>query len=134
MIELKNIHKYYKKHHVLKGIDLNVNKGDVLVIIGPSGSGKTTLLRCMNYLEQPDEGTIAIDGFQIGAKASRKEILTLRRKTAMVFQHYNLFKNKTVLENVMEGLIVAQKKPVKEAKETSLNYLEKVGLLEKIDS
>lgn len=134
MIELKNIHKYYKKHHVLKGIDLNVNKGDVLVIIGPSGSGKTTLLRCMNYLEQPDEGTIAIDGFQIGAKASRKEILTLRRKTAMVFQHYNLFKNKTVLENVMEGLIVAQKKPVKEAKEISLNYLEKVGLLEKIDS
>ena len=134
MIELKNIHKYYKKHHVLKGIDLNVNKGDVLVIIGPSGSGKTTLLRCMNYLEQPDEGTIAIDGFQIGAKASRKEILTLRRKTAMVFQHYNLFKNKTVLENVMEGLIVAQKKPVKEPKEITLNYLEKVGLLEKIDS
>lgn len=133
MIELKNIHKYYKKHHVLKGINLNVNKGDVLVIIGPSGSGKTTLLRCMNYLEQPDEGTITIDGFQVGTKASRKEILTLRRKTAMVFQHYNLFKNKTVLENVMEGLIVAQKKSVKEATEISLNYLDKVGLLDKID-
>ncbi|WP_144461245.1 amino acid ABC transporter ATP-binding protein [Siminovitchia fortis] len=134
MIELKNINKQFQKNHVLKGIDLEVEKGDVLVIVGPSGSGKTTLLRCINYLERPDEGSITIDGFTVrGKHASKRDVLELRRKTAMVFQHYNLFKNKTVLENVMEGLVVAKKIPKKKAKEISASLLEKVGLGEKIN-
>ncbi|MFD1707409.1 amino acid ABC transporter ATP-binding protein [Siminovitchia sediminis] len=134
MIKLRNIKKQFKHNQVLKGIDLDVQKGDVLVIVGPSGSGKTTLLRCMNYLEKPDEGTIEIDGFTVeGSHASKGDILALRRKTAMVFQHYNLFKNKTVIENVMEGLIVAKKMPKKKAKDISRALLEKVGLAEKVD-
>ncbi|KMY53290.1 MULTISPECIES: amino acid ABC transporter ATP-binding protein [Bacillaceae] len=134
MIELTNITKSFKKNEVLKGIDLQVKKGEVLVIVGPSGSGKTTLLRCINYLERPDEGTISVEGFSIeGKNASRKDILALRRKTAMVFQHYNLFKNKTVLENVMEGLIVAQKMKAAEARALSVDLLQKVGLSEKIN-
>jgi len=134
MIELKNIQKSFKKNPVLKGIDLQVNKGDVLVIVGPSGSGKTTLIRCINYLERPDEGTISVDGFSIeGKHASKKDILNLRRKTAMVFQQYNLFKNKTVLANVMEGLIVAKKMKAADAREISIDLLQKVGLAEKIN-
>ncbi|RST60315.1 amino acid ABC transporter ATP-binding protein [Siminovitchia terrae] len=134
MIKLKNINKQFQKNRVLKGIDLDVEKGDVLVIVGPSGSGKTTLLRCINYLERPDEGSITIDGFTVqGKHALKRDVLALRRKTAMVFQHYNLFKNKTVLENVMEGLIVAKKIPKKEAKEIGVSLLEKVGLGEKLN-
>ncbi|MBM7714322.1 amino acid ABC transporter ATP-binding protein [Siminovitchia sp. FSL H7-0308] len=134
MIELENITKRYKKNEVLKGVDLKVQKGDVLVIIGPSGSGKTTLLRCMNYLERPDEGTVTIDGFTVkGNHPSKRDILALRRKTAMVFQHYNLFKNKTVLENVTEGLIVAKKVSKQEAREIGISLLEQVGLAEKMD-
>ncbi|RWR10071.1 amino acid ABC transporter ATP-binding protein [Siminovitchia fortis] len=134
MIKLKNINKKFNKNHVLKGIDLDVEKGDVLVIVGPSGSGKTTLLRCINYLERPDEGSISIEGFTVEGKyPSKRDVLELRRKTAMVFQNYNLFKNKTVLENVMEGLIVAKKMPKKEAREISASLLEKVGLAEKVD-
>ncbi|KAB7704391.1 ATP-binding cassette domain-containing protein [Bacillus aerolatus] len=134
MIELKNIKKSFKKNPVLKGVDLKVNKGEVLVIVGPSGSGKTTLLRCVNYLERPDEGTISVDGFSVeGKNASKKDILNLRRKTAMVFQHYNLFKNKTVLENVMEGLLVAKKMKAPEARNISMDLLQKVGLGEKIN-
>jgi L-cystine transport system ATP-binding protein len=134
MIELKNIQKSFKKNPVLKGIDLQVNKGDVLVIVGPSGSGKTTLIRCINYLERPDEGIVSVDGFSVeGKHASKKDILNLRRKTAMVFQQYNLFKNKTVLENVMEGLIVAQKMKSSEARKISIDLLQKVGLAEKIN-
>ncbi|NYF25694.1 amino acid ABC transporter ATP-binding protein [Sporosarcina sp. JAI121] len=132
MITLKNIKKSFNKNPVLHGIDVTVNKGDVLVIVGPSGSGKTTLLRCINYLEKPDEGSISIDNFTIDEKsASKKNILTLRRKTAMVFQHYNLFKNKTVLENIMEGLLVAKKINVAEARLISMDLLRKVGLEEK---
>lgn len=134
MIELKNIQKSFKKNSVLKGIDLQVNKGDVLVIVGPSGSGKTTLIRCINYLERPDEGTVSVDGCSVeGKHASKKDILNLRRKTAMVFQQYNLFKNKTVLENVMEGLIVAKKMKSSDARTISIDLLQKVGLAEKIN-
>ena len=134
MIELRNINKRFKDNHVLKGIDLGVEKGDVLVIVCPSGSGKTTLLRGMNYLERPDQGSITVDGFTVeGKHPSKRDILTLRRKTAMVFQHYNLFNNKTVLENVMEGLVVAQKKSKSEAKDISFSLLEKVGLAEKVN-
>ncbi|WP_461611012.1 amino acid ABC transporter ATP-binding protein [Cytobacillus kochii] len=135
MILLKHIHKKYKNNHVLKGIDLEVSKGDVVTIIGPSGSGKTTLLRCVNYLEKPDEGTISIHDLTIQTKKPvKKDILQLRRRTAMVFQHYNLFENKTVLENVTEGLIVAQKKSKKIAREIGIDILTKVGLADKINA
>lgn len=134
MIKLKNIDKQFHKNHVLKGIDLEVEKGDVLVIVGPSGSGKTTLLRCINYLERPDGGSITIDGFTVqGKHSSKRDVLSLRRKTAMVFQHYNLFNNKTVVENVMEGLVVAKKMAKKEAYDISASLLKKVGLEEKIN-
>ncbi|MDM5209380.1 amino acid ABC transporter ATP-binding protein [Cytobacillus kochii] len=135
MILLKHIHKKFKNNHVLKGIDLEVSKGDVVTIIGPSGSGKTTLLRCVNYLEKPDEGTISIHDLTIQTKKPvKKDILQLRRRTAMVFQHYNLFENKTVLENVTEGLIVAQKKSKKIAREIGIDILTKVGLADKINA
>lgn len=134
MIEIRNLKKEFKNNQVLKGIDLEVEKGDVLVIVGPSGSGKTTLLRCINYLERPDEGDITIDGWSVrSGKTTKKDILALRRKTAMVFQHYNLFNNKTVLENVMEGLIVAKKLPKDTARAVSAELLEKVGLKDKIN-
>jgi L-cystine transport system ATP-binding protein len=134
MIKLSNIQKSFGKIKVLNGINLTVEKGDVVVILGPSGSGKTTLLRCINFLERPGEGEVSIGDFTVNCKhPSKQDILKLRRKTAMVFQHYNLFKHKTVLENVMEGLVVAQKLPKDEAKRKSLEVLVKVGLSNKID-
>ena len=135
MVELKDIHKSFGKNEILKGIDLTIEKGDVVALIGSSGTGKTTLLRCINYLEKPNNGKVSIGNFVVDAKhATKKEILTLRRKTAMVFQHYNLFKNKTVLENVMEGLIMVQKMPQEEAKKIALEELKKVGLTDKLDA
>lgn len=112
MIQLKHIKKSFQDHEVLKSIDLSVNKGDVVVILGPSGSGKTTLLRSINFLEPADGGTITIGDLSVDAKkASHRQIREIRQKTAMVFQLYNLFKNKTALENVTEGLIVVKKCP-----------------------
>lgn len=135
IIQLNNIHKHYQDNHVLKGVDLTVQKGEVVAIIGSSGSGKTTLLRCINYLEKPNEGSITLDGFTLQAKkVTKSDILTLRRKSAMVFQHHNLFQNKTVIENVMEGLIVVQKKKKAEAYEIGVALLGKVGLADKIDA
>ena len=101
MIEISNLHKKFGKNEVLKGIDIQVNKGDIISILGPSGSGKTTLLRCLNYLERPDEGTITIDNVTIDSKkVQRKDIYNIRKKSAMVFQGYNLFQHKTVIQNV----------------------------------
>ena len=135
MITLTNVTKSFGKNHVLKGIDLTVNKGEVVAILGPSGSGKTTLLRCINYLEKPNKGKITIDDFKVDfCQASKTEILSLRQKTAMVFQQFNLFKNKTVVENVMEGLIVAKKWSKEAAYKKSAELLEKVGLGNKLDS
>lgn len=135
MIEIKGLHKSFGNHEVLKGIDLKVEKGEVVVILGPSGSGKTTLLRCLNFLEQPDDGEITIGNTRVNCNhVSKKEILEIRRNTAMVFQLYNLFKNKTALENIMEGLVVARKIPREEAEKTSRQILAKVGLLEKWDA
>lgn len=130
MIKLHDIHKKFQQQEVLKGIDLEVKKGDVLTIIGPSGSGKTTFLRCINFLEKPDQGIIEIGtSLKINTKKpSKKEILALRQKTAMVFQNYNLFQNKTVIENIMEGLVVAQKKSKQEAKAIAEDLLKKIGL------
>ncbi|SDN78668.1 L-cystine transport system ATP-binding protein [Psychrobacillus sp. OK028] len=135
MIEISNLHKKFGKNEVLKGIDIQVNKGDIISILGPSGSGKTTLLRCLNYLERPDEGTITIDNITIDSKkVHKKDIYSIRKKSAMVFQGYNLFQHKTVVQNVMEGLVVVQKKSVKEAREIALEMLKKVGLEQKTDS
>jgi L-cystine transport system ATP-binding protein len=132
MISLKKITKNFGDNNVLNGIDLSVNKGEVVVVLGPSGSGKTTMLRCINFLERADGGSITVGDLNIDCKtATKKDILNIRRKTAMVFQHYNLFNNKTVLQNVTEGLIVVKKINPFEAKDISMTYLEKVGLVEK---
>jgi L-cystine transport system ATP-binding protein len=134
MIELSNISKSFGEHEVLKNINLTVKKGEVVVILGPSGSGKTTLLRCLNYLEEPKTGSIRIGDFTMDyAEPSKKNIHQLRKKTAMVFQHYNLFKHKTVLDNVMEGLVMVHKLTKSEARIKSIEVLEKVGLGEKIE-
>jgi L-cystine transport system ATP-binding protein len=134
MVRLENIRKSFGGSSILKGINLGVDKGEVLVIIGPSGSGKTTLLRCLNYLESPDSGTVTIGEQTVKAgQHSKKEILDLRKKSAMIFQNYNLFKNKTALGNVMEGLLVSKKIGRAAAEEISLHFLEKVGLSDKKD-
>lgn len=135
MIKVTGIHKAFGKNEVLKGVDLQVNKGEVIVILGPSGSGKTTLLRCINFLEKADQGDITIGDKKVHFKhASKRDILDIRRKTAMVFQSYNLFNNKTALENVMEGLVIARKVPKKEAEDISIKMLDKVGLSDKYHS
>lgn len=135
MIKVKGLYKSFGKQQVLKGIDLTVEKGEVVVLLGPSGSGKTTFLRCLNFLEHPDDGEITIGDTQVDCKhVSKKQILQIRRNTAMVFQLYNLFKNKTVLENVTEGLIVARNVPKAAAEEISREILGKVGLTAKYDA
>lgn len=129
MLEIRNIHKSFGSTPVLGGIDLDVNQGDVIAIIGPSGSGKTTLLRCLNYLEHADEGTMVFDQETFAMnKISKKDIGRLRKKTAFVFQSYNLFANKTALKNVTEGLIVGRKMPKEQAREIAMKALEKSGL------
>ena len=119
---------------VLRGVDLTVEKGDVVAILGPSGSGKTTLLRCLNFLETADAGKLTFDGetFDLG-KITKADIARLRKKTAFVFQNYNLFRNKTALQNVTEGLIVARKTPKEEADAIGRKMLEKVGLADRAD-
>lgn len=135
MIQLQNIHKSFGKNEVLKGVDINVNKGDIISILGPSGSGKTTLLRCINFLDKATSGTVKIDDLSLDAKtASKKEIIELRKKTAMVFQNYNLFQHKTVLENIIEGPVIVQKRNKKEAIEQAHELLKKVGLSHKADA
>lgn len=138
MIKIKNIHKTFGQNTILRGIDLSIEKGQVVVILGPSGSGKTTFLRCLNALEMPEQGTITFDNAQslsvdFGAKPSKKAILSLRRKSGMVFQNYNLFPHKTALENVMEAPVFVQGKSVEQAKSEALALLSKVGLADKVD-
>lgn len=134
MLKVTNVHKKFGKNEILKGVDLTVNKGDVVVILGPSGSGKTTFLRCLDFLETADSGEMDFDDIHIDfSHANKKNILDVRRKTGFVFQNYNLFANKTVLENVMEGLVVARKIPKEQAKTIAEESLKKVGLLERKD-
>ncbi len=134
MLEVKDVHKDFGGLQVLKGIDLSVEQGDVIAIIGPSGSGKTTLLRCMNYLETADQGTMLFDGESFDMhRISRKDVARLRKKTGFVFQNYNLFLNKTALQNVTEGLIVARRMPKEQAIELARRALEKVGMLDRCD-
>ncbi len=134
MLEIKNVHKSFGGLEVLKGIGLQVGQGDVVSILGPSGSGKTTLLRCINFLERADGGEMTFDGetYQMD-RASKKEIAAIRKKTAFVFQNYNLFLNKTALQNVTEGLIIARKMPKAEAIDIGRRTLEKVGLADRAD-
>ena len=130
MLEVKGIRKSFDgKTQVLNGIDVSVSKGEVIAILGPSGGGKTTLLRCINFLEKADSGSLSLDGKTYDlAKITKKEMAEIRRKTAFVFQNYNLFLNKTALQNVTEGLIIARKMPKHEAEARAQKALEKVGL------
>lgn len=134
MIELKNLKKRFNSNYVLNGISFKVEKGDIISIIGPSGCGKTTLLRCMNFLNTSDEGYLTFDDETYDmANINKKEINHIRKKTAFVFQNYNLFLNKTALENVIEGLIIARKMDKNEAIKIGEEMLEKVGMLERKD-
>ena len=132
MLEVKNIHKKFGTNEVLKGVDFKVEKGSVIAVLGNSGSGKTTLLRCISFLEQADKGEITFDDFHKDITAvTRKEIRQLRMKMGFVFQGYNLFRNKTALDNVLEGLTIARKISPEEAKKKAMEMLEKVGMADR---
>ncbi len=134
MLEVKGIKKSFDNLEILRGVDLTVEKGDVDVILGESGSGKTTLLRCIDFLEQADEGIISIGGQSVNCKgATKAEEVRIRRKMSFVFQNYGLFQNKTALENVMIGLDVVRKVPKAEARERALEAIRKVGLEDRAD-
>ena len=135
MLEIRDVKKSFDGQRVLDGISLDVEKGDVVAILGPSGSGKTTFLRCLNYLETADSGSLVFDGERFDLhSAGRKDIARLRRKTAFVFQNYNLFLNKTVLQNVTLGLTSGMGMEKKQAEEVALRMLEKVGMSDKLKS
>ena len=135
MLTIRNVNKQFDGTPVLNNVSLSVNKGDVIAIIGQSGGGKTTLLRCMNFLETADSGEMEFDGACFDLRhISARQIARIRRKTAFVCQGYNLFRNKTALQNVMLGLTVARKMPKKQAEEIARAALEKVGLAEKAAS
>lgn len=129
MIEIQGIQKSYGKVKVLKGIDLKIDEGEVVVIIGASGSGKSTMLRCINFLEKPQKGKIIFQGKVVDPKS--KELNLIRQEIGMVFQHFNLFPHMTVIGNVMEGLVQVQKYTYKEAEKEAMKMLKKVGLAEK---
>lgn len=131
MLTARGIQKHFQQQPVLKNLDLTVAKGDVVVILGPSGSGKTTLLRCLNHLEKADAGTLTLgDATYDLHQMSKKQIQQLRQQTAFVFQHYNLFNNKTALENITEGLIYGRGVPRQEAEVLGQAALTRVGLVQ----
>ena len=135
MVEIHGLKKSFGGTQILKGIDLSVQKGDVISILGPSGSGKTTLLRCMNFLEHSDEGTMLFDGESYDmARIRKRQAADIRLRTGFVFQNYNLFSNKTVIQNVTEGLTVVRHIPRKEAEERAMDVLAKVGMADKRSS
>ncbi|MBN1537045.1 MAG: amino acid ABC transporter ATP-binding protein [Anaerolineales bacterium] len=137
MIHVENLHKWFGKLHVLKGVSFSVSPKEVMVLIGRSGSGKSTLLRCLNFLEEPTAGTISVAGDSIttapGVKLDPKKILAIRLKMGMVFQEFNLFPHMTALGNVIEGLVTVKKMSQDEAIAMGEKYLSKVGLFEKRD-
>ncbi|MBR1407796.1 MAG: amino acid ABC transporter ATP-binding protein [Clostridia bacterium] len=135
MLEATNVRKSFEGTEILKGIDLSVDKGDVVAILGPSGSGKTTFLRCLNFLERADSGELVFDGDRVDLHAAtRREIARIRRKTAFVFQNYNLFLNKTVLDNVTLGPVVGMKMPRAQAREIAVRALDRVGMADRLGS
>lgn len=135
LLEIRNVKKAFGGQSVLNDVSLCVEKGDVVTILGPSGSGKTTLLRCINFLETADGGTMDFGDIHTPlSKTDRRTIAAVRRKTAFVFQSYNLFANKTALQNVTEGLIIARRMPKAEANEIGMRMLTKVGLGDKAGS
>jgi ABC-type polar amino acid transport system, ATPase component len=140
MVEMRGVHKSYGPLHVLRGVDLRVDPGEVTVIIGPSGSGKSTLLRCVNHLEKIDRGHVTIDGEYIGYRRSgnrlyelrEREILRQRTNIGFVFQSFNLFPHLTVLENVIEAPLSAQRRPRDEVERLAVELLAQVGLSDKV--
>ncbi|MFB9866118.1 amino acid ABC transporter ATP-binding protein [Vreelandella sulfidaeris] len=135
MISLQGITKRFGDHTVFNDIDLTLSQGEIIVIIGPSGTGKSTLLRCINFLERPDSGRLKVGDLSVDTqRASRADILALRRRTAFVFQNYGLFANKTALENISEGMIVVDKLPKAQAHARAREILERIGLAEKADA
>ena len=135
LLSIRGVRKAFRDQQVLRDVNLEVDRGDVVAILGPSGSGKTTLLRCLNFLEHADGGKMNFDGeeFEL-AHIARRDIARIRRKTAFVFQSYNLFLNKTAIGNIMEGLVVARKISRTEARETGMRMLAKVGLADRADA
>ena len=134
MLEVKDLHCSYGTTQVLKGVDIRVNNGEVISILGSSGSGKTTLLRCISFLQKADSGTIRFDDFEKDiTKLRHNEIRALRMKMGYVFQNFNLFRNMTVRQNVLEGLITARGVDRAEAEQTADEMLEKVGMLHRKD-
>lgn len=129
MIQMESVNKYFGDHHVLKNINLNIEEGEKVVIIGPSGSGKSTLIRCMNRLEEITDGNLVVDGLNISE--SDKYVQKIREKVAMVFQNFNLYSHKTILENVTLAPIKVLKVDKATAEETGLKYLKRVGLEDK---
>ncbi|MBO5161603.1 MAG: amino acid ABC transporter ATP-binding protein [Lachnospiraceae bacterium] len=134
MIEISHVKKSFGDNCVIKDVNLRMKKGDVVVILGPSGSGKTTFLRCLNFLEKADAGSMVLGDMAVDfAEATKEDILQVRKKTAFVFQNYALFRNKTVIQNVMEGLVIGRKMPKKEARKIAENALTKVGLANRLE-
>jgi len=135
ILEIRSLDKNFGDLKVLKNVDLNIKKGEILSVIGPSGAGKSTFLRSINLLEDPSRGFMKLNGEEYNLeKVSEKEKLDIRNTVSMVFQNYNLFKNKTILDNVVEPLIYAKGMGKKLAKETALEYIKSVGLLDKVDN
>jgi ABC-type polar amino acid transport system ATPase subunit len=137
VVRVENLHKTFGQLEVLKGIDLEVHKGEVIVIFGRSGSGKSTLLRCVNFLEDPTEGTVEVDGIRVEGghrhRAKREEIRQLRIRAGMVFQQFNLFPHMTTLQNVMEGPVTVKGMPEEQARGIAFDFLERVGLKDKAE-
>jgi ABC-type polar amino acid transport system ATPase subunit len=132
VIRIENLHKSFGDARILTGLSFSVSKGEIVSIIGPSGAGKTTLLRSLNWLEKPEAGTVTIAGCSVNAaSATKAAIRALRSKSSMVFQNYNLFKNKTVLQNVTESLLIVKKMDAKHARDKAMAILEQVGMEDK---
>ncbi|MGO1658857.1 MAG: amino acid ABC transporter ATP-binding protein [Marinobacter sp.] len=135
MIKLASLSKHFGGTVVLDGVDLTIEKGEIVVIIGPSGTGKSTLLRCINFLEQPTSGTMTVGGLTLDVnRATRKDILAVRQQTAFVFQNYALFANKTGLQNIAERLLVVDKWPKEKAYQRAREILDQIGLADKADA
>lgn len=132
MIKVTNLHKKFGKLHIIKGIDAHIKKGEVVVVIGPSGSGKSTFLRCLNMLEEPDDGEIIFEGASLNSK--KGNIDKQREKMGMVFQQFNLFPHMTIMENMTLAPMKLKKKSKEDAKKEALDLLKRVGLLDKADS